>query len=165
MARPTPTLRVNVDDPVAFAESYLSSIPLIPASFLERVAAKVADFFVLSLLMIPAAYGVWMILLRVAGPYWGPALIGFAIAAILMSLPIYTMLSEYFLGYTLGKRLFNLHVVRESGARIGLGQSFVRQLPFFAQVFMIDALFALFTDKHQRAFELASKTRVIRILE
>ena len=30
------------------------------------------------------------------------------------------------------------------------------------QVFWIDALFALFTDKSQRAFELLSKTRVVR---
>jgi hypothetical protein len=31
----------------------------------------------------------------------------------------------------------------------------------FLQVYMIDALFALFTEKHQRAFELLSKTRVV----
>ncbi len=39
----------------------------------------------------------------------------------------------------------------------------VRSLPSLFQVFMIDALFALFTDKHQRAFEMLSKTRVVRV--
>jgi uncharacterized RDD family membrane protein YckC len=29
-------------------------------------------------------------------------------------------------------------------------------------VFAVDALFALFTERHQRAFELLSKTRVVR---
>jgi hypothetical protein len=35
-------------------------------------------------------------------------------------------------------------------------------LPMFLQVFWIDAMFALFTDKSQRAFEMLSKTRVVR---
>ena len=54
-----------------------------------------------------------------------------------------------------------LRVVQESGAQIGLGQSVVRQLPVFFQVFWIDVLFALFTERSQRAFELLSKTRVV----
>lgn len=56
-----------------------------------------------------------------------------------------------------------LRVVRESGARISLIQSIVRQLPVLGQIYLIDILFALFTEKNQRAFELASKTRVILI--
>ncbi len=54
-----------------------------------------------------------------------------------------------------------MRVVRESGARIGLGQSFVRQLPQFLQVFWIDVMFALFTERRQRAFEVLSHTRVV----
>jgi hypothetical protein len=42
------------------------------------------------------------------------------------------------------------------------GRRSCRQLPMFLQVFWIDALFALFTDRSQRAFELLSKTRVVR---
>ena len=61
----------------------------------------------------------------------------------------------------LGKRLFGLRVVKESGAQIGLGQSIVRQLPAVLQVYLIDAMFVLFTDKRQRAFEMLSKTRVV----
>ena len=37
----------------------------------------------------------------------------------------------------------------------------VRQLPMFLQMYWIDVLFALFTEKCQRAFELLSKTRVV----
>ena len=66
------------------------------------------------------------------------------------------------LGQTLGKCLMGIRAVRESGARISIGQSIVRQLPIFLEVFAIDALFALFTEKNQRAFELLSKTRVVR---
>ena len=44
---------------------------------------------------------------------------------------------------------------------ISLGQAFLRQLPFFAQFFFIDALFALFTERRQRAFELLTRTRTV----
>ena len=45
-----------------------------------------------------------------------------------------------------------------------LGQALLRQLPFFAQFFFIDALFVLFTEKHQRAFELVTKTRAVAVV-
>ena len=41
------------------------------------------------------------------------------------------------------------------------GQAVVRQLPVLFQFFWIDVLFALFTERRQRAFELLSKTRVV----
>ena len=75
----------------------------------------------------------------------------------------YTIVAEWKSGQTVGKKVLGLLVVQESGARISLGQSVVRSLPSLFQVFMIDALFALFTDKHQRAFEMLSKTRVVRV--
>jgi uncharacterized RDD family membrane protein YckC len=49
---------------------------------------------------------------------------------------IYTLAGEVVYGRTVGKALFGMRVVRESGARISFGQ--------------------------QRAFELLSKTRVVR---
>ena len=57
-----------------------------------------------------------------------------------------------------------IHVVRESGARISLGQALLRQLPFFGQFFFIDALFALFTGRSQRAFEMLTRTRAVSVL-
>jgi uncharacterized RDD family membrane protein YckC len=78
---------------------------------------------------------------------------------------LYTAIAEYRFGTTIGKHLLGLRVVRESGAGIGFGQSVVRQLPAFLQVGWIDVLFALFTDRRQRAFELLSKTRVVRAAE
>ena len=76
----------------------------------------------------------------------------------------YTVIAEYRTGRTLGKRLMGIQVVRESGTRISLGQSLLRQIPLFGQFFLIDALFALFTDRRQRAFELLTKTRAIALV-
>jgi len=72
---------------------------------------------------------------------------------------------EYRSGQSFGKRLFGLQVVTEKGGRIGLGQSLIRHIPIFLQVFTIDALFALVTDRRQRAFEMLTKTRVIDVNE
>jgi uncharacterized RDD family membrane protein YckC len=72
---------------------------------------------------------------------------------------------EYTTGQTVGKRMFGLQVVTEKGSRIGIGQAIVRQLPVFFQIFTIDALFALFTDRRQRAFEMLTKTRVVDVSE
>ena len=73
------------------------------------------------------------------------------------------MTSEYRFDRTVGKWLLDLRVVQESGARITLGQAFVRQLPQFLQIFWIDVMFALFTERSQRAFEILSHTRVVTL--
>ena len=74
---------------------------------------------------------------------------------------LYPVVAEAWFGKTIGKHVMGLRVVRESGARISFGQSIVRQLPVLLQVIWVDALFALFTERRQRAFELLSKTRVV----
>ena len=87
------------------------------------------------------------------------AVVVVACASVLLCL--YTLIDEYVSARTLGKRANGIHVVRESGRRIGFGQSVVRQLPILLSIYLIDALFALFTDRRQRAFEMLSKTRVV----
>lgn len=151
----------QLGDPRALAESYLSAVPLVPASFGRRAVAKTLDGLVVVALGIPAAWLLWRAL--------PPELAPFALLAGLVGtsalFAVYTVVAESYAGQTLGKRAVGLRVVRESGARISLGQSFVRQLPMFLEIFAIDVLFALFTERHQRAFELLSKSRVVLVDE
>ena len=86
------------------------------------------------------------------------------IAGTIFGLIGYTITAEYKNGGTIGKRLMHIQVVRESGVRISLGQALLRQLPFLGQFFFIDAAFALFTDRKQRAFEMLTKTRAVALL-
>jgi uncharacterized RDD family membrane protein YckC len=151
----------QLGDPVRLAESYLAEVPLVPAPHLRRLAAKLVDvvlFFLLLGFVVVGAFGL-------TGFLDARHAFGFAsLAGILLvsfGFGTYVVVAEWQHGRTIGKRLFGLLVVRESGARIGFGQSIVRQLPAFFQVFWIDVLFALFTDRRQRAFELLSKTRVV----
>ena len=147
----------QLGDPVTLAESYLAAIPLVPATFWRRGAAKTLDFFAFVCACLPL---VWFVT-RVA-PF---EIVLLAAVLLLMSGSLYPLIAEYIWGETLGKHLLGLRVVRESGGRISFGQSVVRQLPMALQVFWIDVLFALFTEKHQRAFEVLSKTRVVLAME
>lgn len=151
----------QLGDPAAFADSYLSAEPLEAAAFGPRAAAKMVDFLiVLSVL----ALAVLVVRSRRVGQ---PGDVGVGVPELILIFlfvisPLYTVLSEYYAGKTIGKWLTGLLVVRESGARIGLGQAFVRQLALASGVFVFDCLFVLFTEKRQRACELLSKTRVVR---
>jgi uncharacterized RDD family membrane protein YckC len=93
---------------------------------------------------------------------WTAILLVLAVVVAAFGFVLYTIVAEYRTGQTFGKRQYGLSVVQESGAPITLGQAVVRQLPVLLQVGWIDALFALFTERRQRAFELLSKTRVVR---
>jgi uncharacterized RDD family membrane protein YckC len=147
----------QLGDPVVLAESYLAAVPLIPASFWRRGAARIIDFLFFVLACAPLVWG----LLRTT-PFVVAVLVG---AGLLAVSTLYPVLAEYYFGKTIGKHVMKLRVVRESGTRISFGQSIVRQLPVALEVFWIDVFFALFTEKHQRAFELLSKTRVVVAVE
>jgi uncharacterized RDD family membrane protein YckC len=147
----------QLGDPVTLAESYLSAIPLRPATFWRRGAAKILDFVAFVCVCLPIAWLLWRLL-----PI---EVVVFALVIFLAAGSLYPLVAEYIWGETLGKHFLGLRVVRESGGRISFGQSVVRQLPMVLQVFWIDVMFALFTEKHQRAFEVLSKTRVVLAME
>ena len=149
----------QLGDPTTLADSYLSAEPLVSAPFGSRAIAKIIDALGVLIVLCPLAW----LLSRLVPYYWRPVLlIGiFSIGGSLL-FGIYTMATEYRRGQTLGKRVKGIRVVSETGARISLGQAVVRQLPMLLQVFWIDAMFALFTERSQRAFEMLSKTRVVR---
>ena len=156
--QPLADVIVQLGDPGTLAESYLAAEPLIAANPFRRLGAKILDVLVVLAAIVPVllftgllarSEGVWVVLLVIL-------LIGTTIVFF-----FYTITAETLFSQTIGKWLLNLRVVRESGARISLGQAIVRQLPAVLQVGWIDAMFALFTEKSQRAFEMLSKTRVV----
>jgi uncharacterized RDD family membrane protein YckC len=148
----------RLGDPARLAESYRSAVPLDPAPYSNRIRAKVID--VLAAAGIAAVPAAATLLLVPADAF--PLVFAGGMVCALVGFVIYTIVAEHRAGQTIGKRLSGLQVVTESGAPISLGQSTVRQLPFALSIVWIDALFAFFTERRQRAFELLSKTRVVR---
>lgn len=153
----------QLGDATELAESYLRELPLEPATLTARIAAKAIDVGMVVALVgavfVLAAAHVWLTDRAQIAPFIGIA----ALAGGGLGFIVYTVVAEWRTGATIGKRAMGLHVVRESGAPIGLGQAVVRQLPVTLQFFWVDVLFALFTERGQRAFELLSKTRVVRL--
>jgi uncharacterized RDD family membrane protein YckC len=144
--------------PVTLAESYLAAETLVPAALGQRAAAKVIDALVVIAFIVPLA-----LLMARGAPREAVFVTLVVVIALCCSflLGVYTAIAESSSGQTLGKRARRIRVVRESGRRISFGQSVVRQLPILLSIYWIDAMFALFTEKRQRAFELLSKTRVV----
>ena len=106
------------------AESYLSAVPLVSASFLQRGLAKSIDVF---LVVLTIGLFVGLPVFWVAGHQEWPFVFGFGVLLMVLAASfgfgLYTIVAEHWLGFTLGKRALGLRVVRESGAPIGLGQS------------------------------------------
>lgn len=148
----------QLGDPLALAESYLTAVPLVSAPFGRRALAKIIDAVLILAFIVPSVAFLFMVARDEVRPFL--VLGGLLIATITVAL--YLVFAEARFGQTIGKHFMDLRVVRESGARISVGQAIVRQLPMLMQMYPIDVLFALFTDKSQRAFELLSKTRVVK---
>ena len=155
--QPIETILRGLGAPAQLAASYLSEVPLVSAGLGSRAAAKLVDACLPLAVTIPIAVVGWFV--------WGNAFFPFALAMALggawLVFWVYTVVAEWQSGQTIGKRLFGIIVVREGGARISGGQALVRQLPVLCQFYWIDVLFAFFTERRQRAFELLSKTRVV----
>ena len=147
----------QLGDPAKLADSYLSADPLVPAPHSARLGAKVVDVLAVVAVILPIA---WLITRGLPEGFAVGALFGITAFCGSVLLGIYTGVAEFQLGQTLGKRLFGLRVVQESGRRISVGQAVVRQISLFFS-YSIDLLFIPFTERRQRAFELLSKTRVV----
>jgi uncharacterized RDD family membrane protein YckC len=151
----------QLGDPGTLAESYLAEVPLVPAPLLQRIVAKLVDVLLWCLTVaVLLAPGIGAASIQERFEFIPIAIV---VALIFGSLifAVYTIVAEWRFGATVGKHLLGLRVVQESGAQISLGQSIVRQLPAPLQIYWIDALFILFTDRKQRAFEMLSKTRTV----
>jgi uncharacterized RDD family membrane protein YckC len=154
----------QLGDPLTLAESYLSSIPLNSAGILRRIVAKLIDGVLVIALVAGIAALFWVILRIEMDSFAGPIVFMLSLFGGTFGFVAYTVTAEYRTGRTLGKRAMGIRVVRESGARISLSQSIIRQVPLLGQFIWIDALFALFNDRRQRGFEILTKTRAVAVL-
>jgi uncharacterized RDD family membrane protein YckC len=152
----------RLGDPERLAESYLASVPLERVPNGRRLLAKIVDAAAVCLVVASVAAAIWFGWKpRPIGPDVFPWLLLVCVVGSVLGFVGYTTYAEFRFGRTIGKKLLGIRVVRESGTRITFAQALLRQLTFFAQFFLVDALFVLFNDKHQRAFELITKTRAV----
>jgi len=164
----------HMGTPEETARELMSGVVLVPASLGRRIGAFAIDML---LGAIPIIGAVLMFLtarfswLTGAGPemelrfgaVWFlfvmcMALLGLVSAALSV---LYFPVLEGLVGQTVGKRLLGVVVVKEDGTSIGWVPAIVRRLPFLLEFFFIDAVFALFTRRRQRAFDKVAGTLVV----
>lgn len=174
----------SMEPPEEYAVALVSDVPLHPASLGRRVGAFLLDAALGLPLVLALFFGsLWLASVTVSG--W-PAGMGafwitsmrdmvvlapwvilvlvagfFAVTAPVLSV-IYFPLAEAVWGTTVGKHLLGLCVVAENGTRVTWGKAIIRRIPFYFEFFFVDALFAPFTKRRQRAFDLVARTLVIR---
>lgn len=161
LGEPLESVLAKLGDPSSLAASYMSEVPFASASFGRRLAAKAIDLAAVWSVLAPVVYLTWK---YASYRTFSMLTIFLMVVGVFAPLAIYTAIDEFRTGRTLGKRLLGLRVVRDNGLRITLASAIVRQIPVWLQFHVIDGLFALATERNQRAFELLSKTRVIRVI-
>lgn len=150
----------------AFSEGHELSLAPLP----RRIGAALVDMGVAVALAIAAGgLGSWSAIERASETGDAEVLAAAPVAAVLLATAclwwvVILPVLEWRYGQTLGKRIFGLRVVGESGVAPKFGQVVVRRLTmiFSGPLQLIDWAFMFFTKKHQRAFEIIAKTVVVQ---
>ena len=152
------------------AREYLAEVDFTDATVLERTGAFILDVALGVMVLSPGWIGLWFLFTRMrdveslmAIPVF-PVAFFFSVVVLAVAILsiIYFPIMEAIYGHTLGKRLVGIYVTREGGEAVGWVPAILRRLPFLLEIFWIDALFALFTQRHQRAFDLVARTVVVK---
>lgn len=143
------------------AKGYAEGLDLEPASLADRTGAFLLDVG----LAVPPTAALFVVETRVdaTGAWLSPMAVPMILLAVVGALLalLYFPALERLWGQTVGKRFFGLAVTREDGLRVGWWEAVIRRLPLFFEVFWLDALFAPFTEKRQRAFDIVAGTVVV----
>lgn len=143
--------------PEEVAAGYAEGLDLEPASLGDRSGAFLVDAG------LGAALSTLVFAINLDLSSDSGLVVAIVLATIFAALSLlYFPVFEAWYGQTLGKRLFGLCVAREDGRRAELWRTVVRRLPLFFEIFWLDALFAPFTEKRQRAFDIVASTVVVR---
>lgn len=157
----------RMGDPDEVARSFLAGIDPPLASPAARLGAFLFDLG-LGFVAIGAVFALAMAALAphrhglAAGP---PVPLEVTLGLLAMLVFVLTFLYfpvlEALFGQTAGKRIFGVHVARETGERAGFGATVLRRIPLLFDFWPLDALFLPFTERRQRAFDMVAKTIVV----
>jgi uncharacterized RDD family membrane protein YckC len=174
----------SMEPPEEYAAALVRDVPLTPAPLGRRLGAFLLDVAIGTPLLLALFFGsLWLASLTVPdwptgmGALWIGSMrelvalapwvvlalvVGFTgVAAPVLSI-MYFPLAEAIWGTTIGKHLLGLCVVAENGTRVSWGKAIIRRIPFYFEFFFVDAVFAVFTKRRQRAFDHVARTVVVR---
>jgi len=157
--------------PEEVARDYLAEISFEDAPLGKRVGAFLIDALAGTVVLTPIWIFLWLSVLPQLD-LQPPLSYGWVLlpllfitkmaAAVAILSVVYFPIVEAIWGRTLGKWLLGIYVTREDGRAAGWVPAILRRLSFILEIFWIDAVFALFTKRRQRAFDLVARTVVVR---
>ena len=158
----------HLGQPDEVAAELLAAVRLEPAARLRRLGAFLIDCIVGAIpicVLLAFVFGLWPgeFAVGLSGPgFLWPAAILILVASVSILSLVYFPVLEKVYGQTLGKWAMGIVVVRESGGTLRWRDAIIRRIPFVFEFFWLDALFALFSAKRQRAFDMVASTLVVR---
>ncbi|SDH22091.1 Uncharacterized membrane protein YckC, RDD family [Sinosporangium album] len=132
----------------------------------RRLFAGILDGIIIGILALPFTWQTWGFVWTLGGSAWSKASIGQAYIIALIAFLYYWLLHAYWNGQTIGKKVFGLRVVSETGTRAGVGQVAIRQgvmavLSWLCCLWIIDLGWILFDPRKQAAHDKAARTLVV----
>jgi uncharacterized RDD family membrane protein YckC len=149
------------------AGTFLQGAPLPLAPLADRLGAYVLDNALLAAPVL-AAFALagmrdpaWLASLEQPNTAGARIVVAAVIVATVAVSLLYFPVLEARSGQTPGKRLFGIAVVKASGTAVRFGTAMLRRLPSLFNFALLDAVFAPFTAKRQRAFDIVAGTLVV----
>ncbi|MBB2913401.1 putative RDD family membrane protein YckC [Streptosporangium becharense] len=130
----------------------------------RRLFAGLLDLLVIGLVSSPFTYRTVTTVtdsgLSIEVPYTQTLLVGF------IGFLYYWLLTAFWNGQTLGKKIFHLRVADLGGQRVGVGQAALRQVVAWVMYVTcclgwVDLAFILFQSRKQAVHDIAAKTLVV----
>ncbi|NRQ35538.1 RDD family protein [Nonomuraea sp. NN258] len=133
----------------------------------RRLFAGILDWIIVGIVSAPFSWTSWDYAWDPSKGVWDRYPVQHTFVAAVVSFLYYWLLHAFWNGQTLGKKLFGLRVVRETGQRITVGQAALRQL--VAAVLwaiccvgaLVDLGWILFDPRKQAVHDKAAKTVVV----
>ena len=164
----------RMGNPQEVAAGFMQQVRLTYATFWQRMAAFLVDMLIV--MLIAGFFAACALALSnlvpqhptglayLSGGLLILAIFGCALASVGIILVYFPMLEGRF-GQTLGKHLLHLRILTEERLPIGYKEAILRRLSFYFEILPLDALFILFSEKRQRAFDTIARTIVIKELK
>lgn len=132
----------------------------------RRLFAGILDIIIVSLISSPFTYRTYGTILDIESGVFVRIPIQHTLLAALVGFLYYWLLTAFWNGQTLGKKLLHLRVTDVSGQRVGVGQAALREVASWVMyatccLGWIDLAFILFNQRKQALHDIVAKTLVV----
>ncbi|MEU7896707.1 RDD family protein [Nonomuraea sp. NPDC049152] len=132
----------------------------------RRLFAGIVDIVIVSVISAPFSWTSWQYVWDSSKDVWERVPVQHGFVAAVVAFLYYWLLHAYWHGQTLGKKLFGMRVVADTGQPITVGQAAIRQLvaavlDVLCCLGIIDVGWILFDARKQALHDKAANTLVV----